>query len=102
MREDFSGFEMREVVGILWRRRAGVYPGALSPSSASVFSLTACNAGGFSGFEMREVVGDFMETPSWGSAFPGGVAPGSAEPQLGESFFLAACNAGGFSGFEMR
>jgi hypothetical protein len=43
-----------------------------------------------------------METPSWGSAFPGGVAPGSAEPQLGESFFLAACNAGGFSGFEMR
>ncbi len=28
----------------------------------------------FSGFEMREVVGDFMETPSWGSAFPGGEA----------------------------
>ena len=23
----------------------------------------------FFGFEMREVVGDFMEAPSWGSAF---------------------------------
>ena len=37
----FSGFEMREVVGGLWRRRAGGVLGALSPSSASVFSLTA-------------------------------------------------------------
>ena len=26
----------------------------------------------FCGFKMREVVGDFMEAPSWGSAFPGG------------------------------
>jgi hypothetical protein len=25
------------------------------------------------GFEMREVGGDFMEAPSWGSAFPRGL-----------------------------
>ena len=29
----------------------------------------------FFGFEMREDVGDFVETPSWGSAFPGGGRP---------------------------
>ena len=58
----------------------GVLPGALSPSSASVFSLVLAMREDFFGFDMREGVGDFMEAPSWGM-------PGSAEPQLGECFF---------------
>ena len=47
-------------------------PGSAEPQLGEFFpSLLECGRI-FSGFEMREVVGDFMEAPSWGSAFPGG------------------------------
>ena len=47
MREDFFGFEMREVVGDFMEAPSWGMPGSAEPQLGESFSLAAGHAGGF-------------------------------------------------------